>query len=36
MTVAQILLSIAYYWFVLRRRGAWNVQIPTLATERDA
>ncbi len=36
MTAAQILLSIAYYWFVLRRRGAWNVQIPTLATERDA
>lgn len=28
--------SIAYYWFILRRRGAWNVQIPTLATERDA
>ncbi|MGY4395929.1 amino acid transporter [Sphingomonas sp. UYAg733] len=28
MTGVQILGSAAYYWFVLRRRGAWDVQIP--------
>ncbi len=28
MTAAQILLSIGYYRFVLRRRGAWRVHIP--------
>ena len=28
MTAVQIVLSIGYYWFVLRRRGAWRVHIP--------
>ncbi len=32
MTAAQIGLSIAYYQLVLRRRGPWNVHVPT-ATE---
>jgi amino acid transporter len=36
MTAVQILGSACYYWFVLRRRGPWNVLIPKLATERDA
>jgi amino acid transporter len=36
MTAVQILGSVCYYWFVLRRRGPWNVLIPKLATERDA
>ena len=31
MTGAQILLSAAYYWLVLRRRGRWDVHIPALA-----
>lgn len=35
MTAAEILLSIGYYWFVLRRRGPWNVHTPR-ATERHA
>ena len=29
MTGAQILLSAAYYWFVLRRRGGWTAKLPT-------
>ena len=28
MTAMQILGSAAYYWFVLRPRGAWNVHVP--------
>ncbi len=28
MTGVQICLSAAYYWLVLRRRGAWNVHVP--------
>jgi amino acid transporter len=36
VTAVQILGSACYYWFVLRRRGPWNVLIPKLATERDA
>ena len=28
MTAAQIVGSAAYYWFVLRPRGAWNVHVP--------
>jgi amino acid transporter len=36
MTAVQIPDSACYYWFVLRRRGPWNVLIPKLATERDA
>lgn len=28
MTAAQIAGSAAYYWFVLRPRGAWNVHVP--------
>ena len=28
MTGAQILLSAAYYWFVLRRRGGWTAKLP--------
>lgn len=28
MTLAQIILSAAYYWFVLRRRGAWTASAP--------
>ena len=28
MTAAQIAMSAAYYWFVLRPRGAWNVHVP--------
>ncbi len=31
MTGAQMLLSALYYLLVLRRRGAWNVQIPAAA-----
>ena len=27
-TLAQIAVSALYYWFVLRRRGAWTVHIP--------
>lgn len=30
MTGAQILLSAAYYWLVLRRRGVWDVHVPSL------
>ncbi|MGH6613209.1 MAG: APC family permease [Sphingomonas sp.] len=29
MTGVQIALSAGYYWFVLRRRGNWEVQIPS-------
>jgi amino acid transporter len=29
MTAAQIALSAAYYWFVLRRRGSWTATLPT-------
>lgn len=29
MTAAQIALSAAYYWFVLRRRGGWSAKLPT-------
>lgn len=28
MTAVQIVASAAYYWFVLRRRGAWTVRMP--------
>jgi amino acid transporter len=28
-TAAQIVLAAGYYWFVLRRRGAWQVQDPS-------
>lgn len=28
MTGAQIVGSAAYYWFVVRRRGAWRVHVP--------
>ena len=31
MTAAQIAGSAAYYWFVLRPRGAWNVHVPDQA-----
>lgn len=31
MTAVQIGLSAAYYWFVLRRRGAWEVHVPLVA-----
>ena len=30
MTGAQIGLSVLYYLFVLRRRGAWDVHVPDL------
>ncbi|OYY69410.1 MAG: amino acid transporter [Sphingomonas sp. 28-63-12] len=30
MTGAQILLSAAYYWLILRRRGVWDVHVPSL------
>jgi len=30
MTGAQILLSAAYFWLVLRRRGVWDVHVPSL------
>lgn len=29
MTAAQIALSVAYYHWVLRRRGPWNVHVPS-------
>ena len=28
MTGVQIVVSAAYYWFVLRRRGGWSVYVP--------
>ncbi|MDB5722561.1 MAG: amino acid transporter, partial [Alphaproteobacteria bacterium] len=28
-TVAQVVLSLAYYWLVLRRRGEWTVVVPS-------
>jgi len=30
VTAGQVLLSVAYYRFVLRRRGDWEVQVPVL------
>ena len=32
-TAAQIALSAAFYWLVVRRRGAWNVQLPGITKE---
>ncbi|OYY90888.1 MAG: amino acid transporter [Sphingomonas sp. 28-66-16] len=33
MTGVQMIASALYYWFVLRRRGRWDVFVPALARE---